>query len=76
MHFAADDHLSKRTCGQVFVLPRGRLVRPAADVGFVKLFYSLQICVMHLEKNIFFCHHNFMKNSHSKLSRNEPENIS
>ena len=26
-------------------------------------------------KNIFFCHHNFMKKCHSKLSKNEPENI-
>ena len=26
-------------------------------------------------KIIFFCHHNFMKNDHSKLSKNEPENI-
>ena len=26
-------------------------------------------------KIIFFCHHNFMKKGHSKLSKNEPENI-
>ena len=39
-----------------------------------KLFYySLQHSVMHLTKKNF-CHHNFMKKSHSKLS-NEPVNI-
>ena len=27
------------------------------------------------EEKIFFCHHNFMKKIHSKLSKNEPENI-
>ena len=37
--------------------------------------YPLQNCVMHLKKNYFFCHHNFMKKGHSKLSKNEPENI-
>ena len=40
-----------------------------------KLLYSLQNCVMHLKKNNFFCHHNFMKKVHAKLSKNEPENI-
>ena len=40
-----------------------------------KLLYYLQNCVIHLKKNHFFCHHNFMKKSHSKLSKNEPENI-
>ena len=52
-----------------------RLVHPAADEDFVKLPYSFQNCVMHLKKKNFFCHHNFMKNSHSKLSKNEPKNI-
>ena len=28
-----------------------------------------------LEEKLFFCHHNFMKKGHSKLSKNEPENI-
>ena len=28
--------------------------------------YSLQKCVMYLKKNVFFCHHNFMKKGHSK----------
>ena len=32
--------------------------------------------VMHLKKKKIFCHHNFMKKGHSKLSKNEPENIS
>ena len=40
-----------------------------------KLFYPLQKCVMHLKKYTFFCHHNLMKKGHSKLSKNEPENI-
>ena len=39
---------------QVVVLPRRRLVRPAADDEFVKLLYSLQNYVMHLKKNYFF----------------------
>ena len=29
----------------------------------------------YLKKNHFFCHHNFIKKSHSMLSKNEPENI-
>ena len=28
-----------------------------------------------IEDIIFFCQHNFMKKDHSKLSKNEPENI-
>ena len=30
---------------------------------------------MRIKKNYFFCHHNFMKKGHYKLSKNEPENI-
>ena len=30
---------------------------------------------MHFKRNYFFHHHNFMKKGHSKLSKNEPENI-
>ena len=30
---------------------------------------------MHLKKKKFFCQHHFMKKGHSKLSKNEPENI-
>ena len=41
-----------------------------------KLLYPLQKCVMHLKKNFFFCHHNFRKKGHSKLSKNEPGKIS
>ena len=37
--------------------------------------YTLQNCEMHLKKKNFYCHHNFMKKRHSKLSKNEPENI-
>ena len=41
-----------------------------------KLLYALQNCVMHLKKkNFFFCRPNFMKKGHSKLFKNEPENI-
>ena len=40
-----------------------------------KLLYILQNCVMNLKKDYFFQHHNFMKKSHSSLSKNEPENI-
>ena len=39
-----------------------------------KLLYPLQNCVMHLKKKIF-CHHNYMKKVHSKLSKTEPESI-
>ena len=39
-----------------------------------KLLYHLHNCVMRLKKK-FFCHHNFMKNGHYKLSKNEPENF-
>ena len=31
--------------------------------------------IMHLKEKIFFCHHNFLKKVHSKLTKNEPENI-
>ena len=66
--------VSKRTCGQVFVLPSRHLVHPAPNDNFVKLLYPLQNCAMHLKKIIFYCHHNFMKNVNSKLSKIEPEN--
>ena len=36
---------------------------------FAKLCYAF-------EENFFFCHQNFIKKNHSKLSKNEPENIS
>ena len=35
---------------------------------FAKLCYAF-------EEKKFFCRHNFMKKSHLKLSKNEPENI-
>ena len=38
-----------------------------------KLFYPLQNCYAFRKKIIFFCHLNFMKKGHSKLSKNEPE---
>ena len=34
---------------------------------------KIVLCIW--RKTIFFCHHNFMKKGHSKLSKNEPENI-
>ena len=34
---------------------------------------KIVLCIW--RETIFFCHHTFMKNSHSKLSKNEPENI-
>ena len=34
---------------------------------------KIVLCIW--RKIIFFCHHNFMKKGHSKLSKNEPENI-
>ena len=40
-----------------------------------KLLYPLQNCVMHLKKKSFFCLRNCMKKVHSKLSKNEPEDI-
>ena len=36
---------------------------------FTKLCYAIE------KKLFFFCHHSFMRKSHSKLSKNEPENI-
>ena len=38
-------------------------------------YFTLGKIVMHLKKMFFFCYHNFMKKGHSKLSKNEPENI-
>ena len=40
-----------------------------------KLLFPWQNCVTYLKTNYFFCHHTLMKKSHSKLSKNEPENI-
>ena len=34
-----------------------------------------KLCYAFWRKVIFFCHHNFMKKGHCKLSKNEPENI-
>ena len=35
---------------------------------FAKLCYAF-------EEKLFFCHRNFMKKGHSKLPKNEPENV-
>ena len=43
--------------------------------GGEKLLYPSQNRAMPLKKNFFFCHHNCMEVGHSKLSRNEPEDI-
>ena len=42
---------------------------------FRNYFTLCKIVLFILGKNIFFYHHNFMKKGHSKLSKNEPENI-
>ena len=34
---------------------------------------KIVLCIW--RKTIFFCHHNFLKKDHSKLSKTEPENI-
>ena len=34
-----------------------------------------KLCHAFAEKKLFFYHHNFMKKGHSKVSKNEPENI-
>ena len=34
-----------------------------------------KLCHAFEEKIFFFCRHNFMQKLHSKLSKNEPENI-
>ena len=68
--------------GQVFIKGGG-----GADTFPISFFQGLSF--LHLEstlpfakpcyafekKNFFFCHHNFMKKGHSKLSKNEPEDI-
>ena len=39
-------------------------------------YFTLCKIVLYIwRKIIFFCHHNFMKKGHSKLSKSEPENI-
>ena len=41
-----------------------------------RYYFTLCKIVLYIwRKIIFFCHHNFMKKGHSKLSKNEPENI-
>ena len=40
-----------------------------------KLLFPWQNCVTYLKTNYFFCHHTLMKKGHSKLSKNETENI-
>ena len=37
---------------------------------------KILLCYAFDEKTFFFCHHNFMKIGHSKLSKNELQNIS
>ena len=65
----------KHTCEQMLVLPIQHLVHPAADDDFVKLLYFLQNFVMHLKKNYFLLPPYFYEKIHSKLSKNEHENI-
>ena len=42
---------------------------------FTNYFTLCKVMLCIWRKIIFFCHHNFMKKGHSKLSKNEPENI-
>ena len=42
---------------------------------FQNYFNLSKIVVCIWRKIIFFCHHNFMQKGHSKLPKNEPENI-
>ena len=65
--------------GQVFL---------KGGTGTFPIYFFQDLSFLHLEitlpfakllriwrKNIFFCHQNFMKKVHSKLSKNEPEKI-
>ena len=56
--------------GQVFLKGEG-----GTDTFSRFIIFTFRNYVMHLKKKRFFCHHNFMKKGHSKLSKNEPENI-
>ena len=70
--------------GQVFLWGGGRVAGtfPVKTFQGLSLLHSeitfftlckIVLCIW--RKTIFFCHHNFMKKGHSKLSKNEPENI-
>ena len=68
--------------GQFFLKGSGRLTLfqfnffKVYHFWFYKLLYLLKNCIMKLKKKFFFlCHHNFIKKHHSKLSKNEPQNI-
>ena len=41
---------------------------------FCKIVFA-KLCYAFEERFMFFCPHNLMKKSHSKLSKNEPDNI-
>ena len=42
----------------------------------IRNYFTLCKIVLYIwRRMIFFCHHNFMKKGHSKLSKNEPEDI-
>ena len=52
--------------------------RGEGGAGTFSISFFQGLTFLHLEITlpfIFFCHHNFMKKGHSKLSKNEPENI-
>ena len=43
---------------------------------FKNYFFLCKIVLLCIGRKVFFfCHHNFRKNDHSQLSKNEPENI-
>ena len=57
--------------GQIFFKEGGR----GGGLGLFRFNYFKLSCVMHLKKNYFLSHHNFMKKGHSKMSKNKPENM-
>ena len=63
-------HLLKRGAGTfpIKIFQGLSFLHLEITLPFAKLCYAF-------EEKLFFCHHNFMKKDHSKLSKNEPENI-
>ena len=66
--------------GQVFLKGEGRLFPIWFFSSFIiftfrNYFTLCKIALHNWRKKTFFCHHNFVQKSHSKLSKNEPEKI-
>ena len=52
------------------------LIFPRFIIFTFRNYFTLYKVVLHIwRKIIFFCHHNFIKECHSKLPKNELENI-